>query len=64
MGAYIAVVEHPYFDVTKKSGEFILKDVPPGNYTIEVWHETLGTQTQEIGFNAESDTSLKFTFKN
>ena len=40
------VVDHPYFDLTaaaaaggKKAGEFVLTDVPPGDYTLVCWHE-------------------------
>ena len=39
MSAYVVVTETPYFAVTGKDGKFILKDVPPGNYTVKVWHE-------------------------
>ena len=44
--AYIGVVNHPYFAVTGSGGTFTLRDVPPGTYTIEAWHEKSGTQTQ------------------
>ena len=45
MNAYVGVLEHPYFAVTDKDGKFTLKGLPPGTYTIEAWHEKLGTQT-------------------
>jgi hypothetical protein len=38
MFAYVAVVEHPFFAVTDKNGNFKIKDVPPGEYTVEAWH--------------------------
>lgn len=41
MSAYIVVVETPYFDVTDKEGKFSVKNVPPGNYTLTVWHEKI-----------------------
>jgi len=39
MSAYVVVAETPYFARTDKDGKFILKDVPPGKYTVKVWHE-------------------------
>jgi plastocyanin len=48
MRAYANVVTHPFFAVTKADGTFEIKGLPPGTYTIEAWHERLGTQTQEL----------------
>jgi plastocyanin len=39
MNGWIYVFEHPYFAVTDDKGAFTIKDVPPGEYTIELWHE-------------------------
>src|SRR5215813_4364725 len=39
MSAYVVVTETPYFAKTDKDGRFVLKDVPPGKYTLKVWHE-------------------------
>ncbi len=63
MGAYIAVVDHPFFAVSKPNGEFTLKDLPLGNYTVEAWHETLGTQTQELTVNKVNNPAISFNFK-
>jgi plastocyanin len=39
MSAYVVVTETPYFAVTDRAGNFVLKDVPAGNYVLKVWHE-------------------------
>jgi len=39
MNGWIYVFDHPYFAVTDESGAFTIKDVPPGEYTLELWHE-------------------------
>jgi hypothetical protein len=39
MSAYIKMAETPYFAVTNAEGAFRLNDVPPGTYSLEVWHE-------------------------
>ena len=48
MSAWIVVTAHPYHAVTDRAGAFVLSDVPPGSYTMEVWHETLGTRSQTV----------------
>ena len=48
MSAWIVVVEHPYHSVTDEAGVFELSDIPPGTYTMETWHETLGTTRREV----------------
>jgi plastocyanin len=63
MKSYIAVFKHPYFAVTSKDGSFQLPNLPPGEYTIEAWHEKLGTLTQKITIAAGESKTLDFTFK-
>ena len=48
MSAFINVFDHPYFAVSGSDGSFTIDNLPPGDYVIEAWHETLGTQTQSI----------------
>jgi plastocyanin len=63
MNAYVGVVNHPYFAVTGKEGTFDLKMLPPGTYTIEAWHEKLGTQTQSVTVGKNETKDITFTFK-
>jgi len=39
MGAYIVVSPTPYFAETDESGNYKIKDVPDGSYTVTAWHE-------------------------
>ncbi len=39
MSAYILVFAHRYFAVTDRAGAFAISGVPPGTYTLAVWHE-------------------------
>jgi hypothetical protein len=43
MHGYVQIFEHPYAAVTDAKGEFSIKDIPAGTYTIQAWHEGLGT---------------------
>jgi plastocyanin len=63
MKSYIAVFKHPYFAVTGKDGSFQLPSLPPGEYTVEAWHEKLGTMTQKITVVAGESKTVDFTFK-
>jgi len=39
MSAVIAVLDTPWFAVTKRDGAFAISDLPPGTYTLYVFHE-------------------------
>lgn len=61
MNAYVGVLSHPYFSVTGDEGTFEIKDLPPGDYTLEAWHEKYGTQTQKITVT-DQNSQVDFTF--
>ena len=63
MNAYVGVMNHPYFAVTDKDGKFSLPQLPPGTYTIEAWHEKLGTQTASVTLGPKESKDVTFTFK-
>ena len=60
MSGWLFSAENPYFSVTDKSGSFKLTDVPPGDYTVEVWHETLGKQSQKVTVKAKGEAKVDF----
>ena len=62
MRAYIGVVSHPYFVVTPADGSFEIKGLPPGEYTLAAWHETLGTQEQKVLVEANETKRVQFVF--
>ncbi|HEX6324649.1 MAG TPA: carboxypeptidase regulatory-like domain-containing protein [Vicinamibacterales bacterium] len=62
MTSYAGIVAHPYFAVTGPDGRFSLPDLPAGTYTLEVWHETLGTRTQQITIAPKQQADAAFTF--
>jgi hypothetical protein len=64
MSAYIGVLDHPFFAVTNDKGEFTIKGLPPGEYTIEAWQETFGTQSQAVSVKAGESKALTFAFGN
>ncbi|HTW22710.1 MAG TPA: hypothetical protein VMD78_03880 [Candidatus Baltobacteraceae bacterium] len=62
MRAYLFVFDNPYFQVTPETGAFELKDVPPGTYTIEVWHERFGTLDQTVTIAPKESKAISFKF--
>ena len=63
MRAYIGVVNHPFFAVTSDDGTFTIKGLPPGTYTVQVWHEKYGTQDQTVTVGAKESKTQDFTLK-
>lgn len=48
MIAYVAVLGTPYFQVTKADGRAVLKDLPPGEYTVFAWHPLLKVTPEQL----------------
>jgi plastocyanin len=63
MHAWIGSVSHPYFAVTGEDGSFLLRNVPPGTYTIEAWQEEIGKQEQQITLEPSGKGEIVFKFK-
>jgi len=61
MVAYIVVTPHSYFAMTQNNGSFEIKNVPPGKYTLKVWHESLGEESRKIEVG-EGVTKSDFDF--
>jgi plastocyanin len=62
MSGYIHVSQHPFYAITGDDGSFVIPDVPPGEYTLLAWHETLKTQTRPITVKAGEVKEVEFTW--
>ncbi len=58
MSAWLVITDHPYIDATDGGGAFKIADVPPGNHTVEVWHETLGKVTKTVAVKAGEEAKI------
>jgi plastocyanin len=63
MHAFIGVLDHPYYAVSDSTGSFTIPNLPPGDYTLEAWHEKLGAQDQKITVSPSGKVTADFTFK-
>lgn len=52
---------NPYYAVTDAKGDFTIRNVPPGTYTVEVWQETLGVAKQRVTVTAGGAVTADFT---
>src|SRR6202521_4723717 len=55
------VAGNPYYAVTDAGGNFTIKDVPPGTYTLEVWQEKLGSETRKVTVEPGKTVTVDFT---
>ncbi len=62
MAAYVGVVAHPFFAVSGADGGFTIADLPAGTYTIEAWHEKMGTRTMEVTVAEGGSATADFSF--
>lgn len=63
MSSYVAVLPHPFHDITGSDGSFTLSDVPPGKYLLAAWHEKLGELTAEVELEPNGTLTQDFTFE-
>ena len=63
MRSYIGVMNHPFYAVSGEDGSFTIKGVPPGTYTLGVWHEKYGTQDVQVTVAPKESKSVDVTVK-
>ena len=56
MSGYVVVVPTPYFAVTDKDGNFEIKNIPTGKYTLKTWSEDGKPTTQAVDVSAATAT--------
>lgn len=62
MSSYLGVLSHPYYAVTGADGSFTIEKLPPGTYTLEAWHEELGTKTMQVTVPESGTAEANFDF--
>ena len=56
MSGYVVVVPTPYFAVTDKDGNFEIKNIPAGKYTLKTWSEDGKPVTQSVDASGATAT--------
>ena len=62
MQGWVFVADNPYSVVVDDSGNFELSQVPPGAYTVSVWHPKLGVQSREITISGPEGAETNFEY--
>ncbi len=58
MRGWIYVADNPYYAVTDNKGNFIIKNIPPGQYTLAVWQEHTGIIEKKVTVTAKEAVSM------
>lgn len=62
MTTYVGVVANPYFSVSRDDGTFSIPNVPPGSYTLVIWHERYGELRRPARVQAGGTTTVDLEF--
>lgn len=62
MKAFVVSNPNPFFVTTGEDGAFTLQGLPAGKYTVEAWHESLGTKTAEVTVKDDAPAEVAFAF--
>jgi plastocyanin len=64
MVGYIYVSETPFFAKTEAAGTATIEDMPPGEYTVRVWHPSMEhgeeTTARRVTLNADGPASVEW----
>jgi plastocyanin len=53
MRSWVVVADHPFYALSNDAGEFVLPNVPPGKYVLQIWQETLGISSRDVSVGAD-----------
>ena len=60
MEGYVVVLQNPFFGVTAKDGRYEIQNVPPGAYTLGVWHAKGKAQPKPVTVEAAKPLTVDF----
>jgi plastocyanin len=60
MEGYVVVLQNPHFAVTGADGHYKIDNLPPGTYTIAVWHPKLRAQPKPVVVDAAKPATVDF----
>ncbi len=61
MEGWVFVSPSPYYAKTGENGSFTLEGVPPGVYTVKIWHEKLSGDSQNVTVKSGETASVEFS---
>jgi plastocyanin len=58
MRGWVVVARHPFYAITNGQGRFTLDNLPPGQYTLRLWHERLGEASRAVKVDGAAATTV------
>lgn len=62
MQGFIRVDPHPFHAVTAADGSFQIFNIPAGTYTLEVWHEKLGSRSKTVHIESRKTEHIEIEY--
>lgn len=63
MEGYVVVLQNPFFAKTDENGNYTIKDVPPGSYTLKVWNKKYKGDPQQVSVKEGESVQVNFSLK-
>lgn len=63
MASYVGILDHPFYAVSDEKGIYEIKNLPPGDYEIEAWHEKYGSKSMKVSVGAADSKTADFAFE-
>lgn len=63
MHGWFIVLNTSHYAVTDNNGDFSVRGLAPGKYTVTAWQEQYGTQSQEVTLSGSETKTIDFVFK-
>ncbi|GJQ58307.1 MAG: hypothetical protein D8M57_05715 [Candidatus Scalindua sp. AMX11] len=60
MTSWLIVQDNPYYELSDENGNYKIENIPAGDYTLQVWQESLGKTTQKVSVKAGKNTEVNF----
>jgi plastocyanin len=60
MEGYVVVLQNPFFATTSKDGQYTIENVPPGTYSVAVWHAKAKSQPKPVTVDATKPAVVDF----